>query len=48
MVSGDFNGDGFVDIATIKRISGQPELELILHLWIVDESWHALVTKTKK
>jgi hypothetical protein len=48
MVPGDFNGDGFVDIATIKRIGGQPEPELILHLWIVDESRRTPGTKTKK
>jgi hypothetical protein len=38
MVPGDFNGDGFVDIATIKRIDGQPEPELMLYLWITDEA----------
>ena len=38
MVPGDFNGDGFVDIATIKKIDGQPEPELMIYLWITDEA----------
>jgi len=38
MVPGDFNGDGFVDIASIKRVDGQPEPEVVLYLWITDES----------
>jgi len=36
MVPGDFNGDGFVDIATIKSIGGQPEV--MIYLWITDEA----------